>query len=101
MYIADRDIKGAKDVATALNAAHDGTAAFGQVDVADWDQQVCVFEQSITTFGRIDYVYPIAGIGERAWLPPNTENAGWIKPDLKVYGLLNLALILVTSILIC
>jgi NAD(P)-dependent dehydrogenase (short-subunit alcohol dehydrogenase family) len=92
VYIADRDIKEAESLATTLNSAHPKTVAFGQADVAEWDQQVHVFEQAIATFGRVDYVYPIAGIGERAWLPPNTAKAGWIKPDLKVCGFLDPAL---------
>ena len=35
--------------------------------------------------GRIDYVFPIAGIGERAWLPPAKETnqmAEFAKPNL-------------------
>lgn len=55
----------------------------GTVDVTDWDQQVKAFEAAVAEFGRIDYVYPIAGIGERAWTPHHTSpKDAFVKPDL-------------------
>lgn len=55
-----------------------------EVDVTDWDQQVKAFEAAIAEFGRIDYVYPIAGIGERVWTPNRPNATGFTKPDLAV-----------------
>ena len=52
--------------------------------MSDWHQQVTLFDKAIKEFGRIDYVYPIAGIGERAWLPKSAESSGWIRPDFTV-----------------
>jgi hypothetical protein len=43
------------------------------------------FEAAISEFGRIDYVYPIAGIGERPWTPHHTgPKDAFVKPDLCV-----------------
>jgi hypothetical protein len=43
------------------------------------------FEAAISEFGRIDYVYPIAGIGERPWTPHHTgPKDAFVKPDLSV-----------------
>ena len=36
-------------------------ALVGEVNVTDWDQQASCFEAAVKEFGRIDYVYPIAG----------------------------------------
>lgn len=55
-----------------------------QVDVADWDSQLKGFEAAVKELGRIDYVYPIAGIGERSWLPNKPQATGFTKPDLTV-----------------
>lgn len=52
-----------------------------EVDITDWDQQVTAFETAIAALSRIDYVFPIAGIGERRWLPDSTDG-GWVKPNL-------------------
>ena len=55
------------------------------VDVVDWDQQVKAFEAAVSEFGRIDYVYPIAGIGERPWTPHHKgPKDAFVKPDLTV-----------------
>jgi hypothetical protein len=46
---------------------------------------VKVFEAAISEFGRIDYVYPIAGIGERPWTPHHTgPKEAFVRPDLSV-----------------
>ena len=54
--------------------------------MTDWEQQVTAFEAAVSAFGRVDYVYPIAGIGERAWTPHHSTGAkaGFAKPDLSV-----------------
>lgn len=33
-------------------------------------------------FGRIDYVYPIAGIGEKPWIPNDPSATGFVMPNL-------------------
>lgn len=45
-------------------------APYAVANVADWDSQVQAFKKAVAEFGRIDYVYPIAGIGENTWIPP-------------------------------
>lgn len=71
--IADRDIRGAEAVASELNSQNrkgDKVAWAVEVDMTDWESQRKGFENAVAKFGgRIDYVYPIAGINERPWLP--------------------------------
>ncbi|OAL37419.1 hypothetical protein AYO20_03268 [Fonsecaea nubica] len=57
-------------------------AKCAQVDAASWNSQVKAFSQAVADFGRIDYVYPIAGIGERAWIPNDPSMTGFVQPDL-------------------
>lgn len=64
-----------------------------QCDTSSWDSQVAAFRRAIfwraSAGGRIDFVAPIAGIGERQWLPfPDMSSAekpqDFTKPDLSV-----------------
>lgn len=56
-----------------------------QCDVSDWDSQRSAFEQAVEALdGRINYVLPIAGIGERRSFPNKPESTIFEKPDLKV-----------------
>ncbi|KAK4995925.1 hypothetical protein LTR66_004363 [Elasticomyces elasticus] len=85
VFIADRDLEGAKAFASELNEDKSEDVAFAvKVDVTDWDQQLAAFEKVVAQFGRLDYVYPIAGIAERAWLPTDLKAQGFVKPDLTV-----------------
>ena len=55
------------------------------MNVADWDSQRAAFEKAIEVFdGRIDYVLPIAGIGERRSFPNRPNSMTFEKPDLSV-----------------
>ena len=55
------------------------------LDAADWNSQAEAFAKAVGQFKRIDYVYPIAGIGERVWTPNDpTATSGFVKPDLSV-----------------
>lgn len=54
------------------------------MDAADWDSQLAAFQKALAEFGRIDYVFAIAGIGERKWIPNNPETLDFAKPDLSV-----------------
>lgn len=82
VFIADRDISAASSFAESLNK--NGIVAHcAAVDVADWNQQAKTFSQAVVQFGRIDYVYPIAGIGERTWIPNDPHSTtGFEMPDL-------------------
>jgi NAD(P)-dependent dehydrogenase (short-subunit alcohol dehydrogenase family) len=84
VFLVDRNITSAEVYAKELNAKEQGIAAAAEADVADWKQQVQAFEKAIAVFGRIDYVYPIAGIGEKRWIPGDIGESGFQKPDLSV-----------------
>ena len=56
-----------------------------EVNAADWDSQASAFQQAVKDLGgRIDYVYPIAGIGERKSIVNDPKAEGFVKPDLSV-----------------
>lgn len=61
-----------------------GEAIAVEVDVSDWDSQKKAFEEALKEFGRIDYVFPIAGIGERKAIRHAPKDPGFQKPDLSV-----------------
>lgn len=62
-------------------------------DASSWDSQVAAFRRAVywrsSGGGRIDFVAPIAGIGERQWLPFPEDSAAakaqdFTKPDLTI-----------------
>lgn len=64
-----------------------------QCDTSSWDSQVAAFRKAIDwrapDGGRIDFVAPIAGIGERQWLPfPEVTSSEkpdeFTEPDLSI-----------------
>ena len=69
-----------------------------QVNAADWDSQLAAFEKAVKEFGRIDYVFPIAGIGERKAIKNDPKATGFQKPDLSVVDV-DLTGVLYTSFL--
>ncbi|KAI1618251.1 glucose 1-dehydrogenase [Exophiala viscosa] len=85
VFIADRDSDGAQNLADELNKNNNGAvASSAHVDVANWNSQAKAFSQAVADFGRIDYVYPIAGVGERPWLVNDPSQSGFSMPDLSV-----------------
>ncbi|TKA78423.1 hypothetical protein B0A55_03052 [Friedmanniomyces simplex] len=71
--------------AEAIASKHPDLVTAYELNVADWSSQVSAFESVVKAFdGRVDYVYPIAGIGERVFLPNDPEAKGFVKPDLSV-----------------
>ncbi|KAL6407401.1 15-hydroxyprostaglandin dehydrogenase [Ilyonectria robusta] len=84
VFIADRNIQGAQEVAKQLNK--NGQVAWAvQVDVADWESQKNGFEAAVKEFSRIDYVFPVAGIPESSWLPNRPNATTFEKPNLAVF----------------
>src|SRR5271163_2008178 len=81
VFVAHRDVKGTEALASELNE-NEKVVSVGSVDVTDWNQQVKTFGQAVAEFGRIDYVYPIAGVAERIWTPNHPNATGFKKPDL-------------------
>ena len=84
VFISDQNGKGAQEVCDELNKSGDNMAQSAQMDATDWNSQAKVFGEAVHAFGRIDYVYPIAGIGERRWLPNDPMQSGFEAPDLTV-----------------
>ncbi|OAP54336.1 glucose 1-dehydrogenase [Fonsecaea erecta] len=85
VFIADRDLAAAQQFVDELNGSGKGVvAACAYTDVADWNSQAKAFSQAVATFGRIDLVYPIAGVGERVWIPKPSGASEFEKPDLGV-----------------
>jgi NAD(P)-dependent dehydrogenase (short-subunit alcohol dehydrogenase family) len=90
VFIADQDLSGAEAFAEEVNkntGKEQGKIAATKLNVASWDEQVRAFDEAIKAFGRIDYVYPIAGIGERSWIKRDSGTTAWQKPDLTVRAL--------------
>lgn len=74
---------------TTLEAAAKdlGGVPHAVVNVADWDSQVKGFKAAVAKFGRVDYVYPIAGIGEYSWIPALSADQApedFAKPNLSI-----------------
>ena len=94
--IADKNLDGAKSVASKVGKG----AIAVEVDAGDWDSQLAAFEKAIKEFGRLDYVFAIAGIGERKAIKNDPKATGFQKPDLTVididlYGVLYTAFLAV------
>jgi NAD(P)-dependent dehydrogenase (short-subunit alcohol dehydrogenase family) len=58
-------------------------AYFSKVDVTDFENQAAVFETALKQFGRLDYVFAFAGIGERRFVP-KAGGSKFEKPDLAI-----------------
>ncbi|KAF2852653.1 NAD(P)-binding protein [Plenodomus tracheiphilus IPT5] len=89
VFVADRDPSGVQTVATSHNQRHP-ILGFTECEVSSWDSQLAAFQQGLMFLeGRIDFVAPVAGIGEKQWLPfgaeSNCMSAGeFAKPNLSV-----------------
>lgn len=82
VFIVDQNKENAQAVVAQLNK-NGRVADFSVADVSDWNSQANAFAQAIQAFGRIDYVYAIAGINERRWLT-NDVSGAFQPPDLSV-----------------
>ncbi|KAF4468062.1 15-hydroxyprostaglandin dehydrogenase [Fusarium albosuccineum] len=84
VFVADRNLKGAEEVASALNRSTQ-VAWPVQVDVADWESQRQGFEAAVKELGRIDYVFAVAGITEVPWTRNRPDATDFEKPNLSVW----------------
>lgn len=93
VFIADRDAVSAESFAAEYNgspASTNATIHHTYCDTASWDSQLSSFRKAMHVLGgRIDFVAPIAGIGEKKWLPFPSEMATapattFFKPNLSV-----------------
>lgn len=96
--IADINLDRAKTVAAILNSQMDAKLVFPyEVDVSNWESQRQTFSKAIEDLGRIDLVFPIAGIGEnKSWMPNDNSMRGFSRPDLTIIDV-NLNGVLYTS----
>lgn len=96
--IADINLDRAKAVAAILNAQLEAELVLPyRVDVSNWESQRQTFGKAIEDLGRIDFVFPIAGIGEnKSWMPNDNDRTEFSKPDLTVIDV-NLNGVLYTS----
>ncbi|KAF5599670.1 15-hydroxyprostaglandin dehydrogenase [Fusarium pseudoanthophilum] len=83
VVVADRNLQGAEEACKEFNTK--GQAAWAvQADVGDWESQREAFEIAVERLGRVDYVFPIAGITERPWNAKQPSVSGFVKPNLAV-----------------
>jgi short-subunit dehydrogenase len=85
IILADRDITGVTEVSKHLVDSYSIKCSGVEVDVADWEQQAQVFRKATSNM-RIDYVLPIAGIGEKPWVKndPTSKAVDYEAPNLAV-----------------
>ncbi|CAO2651604.1 Nn.00g041740.m01.CDS01 [Neocucurbitaria sp. VM-36] len=89
VFIADRNITEAKQLAAKFNTTST-VCHYTECDTTSWESQLSAFQTALQVLGeRVDFVAPIAGIGERKWLPFPSDtkamNEGeFTKPDLEV-----------------
>ncbi|GAB7351599.1 hypothetical protein MBLNU459_g2220t1 [Dothideomycetes sp. NU459] len=84
VYIADLDLYGAQSVAEELGASSGSVATAIEVDVCSWESQLSAFKKAVKLAGRLDYVFPIAGIGEKQYIPNDPAAEDFAKPNLAV-----------------
>jgi len=89
VFVADLDLTGVKDLASTYNTPSTTRVHFSGMDVTSWASQLAAFKQALQALGgRIDFVAPVAGIGETKVLPFPEETAisspdDFAEPDLK------------------
>ncbi|KAF5266768.1 hypothetical protein FOXYS1_2380 [Fusarium oxysporum] len=83
VVIADRNLEGAEEACEEFNKGAQVAWAV-QADVGDWESQKQAFEVAVEKLGRVDYVFPIAGITERPWNAKQPSGSGFVKPNLFV-----------------
>ncbi|KAF2198777.1 NAD(P)-binding protein [Delitschia confertaspora ATCC 74209] len=87
VFIADRDLPSARSLCQTLNSNAGSTITHCvEVDVSSYSSQLSAFQQAVSASKTIDFVFPVAGVGEKAWLPKadEMEGKGLVEPDLSV-----------------
>ncbi|KAJ6526949.1 NAD-P-binding protein [Mycena vulgaris] len=87
VIIADLNGEAGSKFASELNEKADSVVAISvKANTTIWEDQLAGFQQAMSTFKRIDYVFANAGVAEHPWLPPfNPATAAsriLVKPDL-------------------
>ncbi|KAJ4992424.1 hypothetical protein SVAN01_02133 [Stagonosporopsis vannaccii] len=82
VFIADNNVKLAQE---------EQSLHFAECDTSSWESQLAAFRSGLKALGgRIDFVAPVAGIGEVPWLPVFEEmevrakEGVFVKPNLSV-----------------
>lgn len=85
IIIADSNLQGAQKASRKLSDDHSVKCEGVQVDVTNWEQQKGAFS-TVTKERRVDYVFPIAGIGEKVWTKyeEGDESNEYEEPNLVV-----------------
>ena len=85
VILADINLEGAQNVAKELTTSHGIQAKGVKIDVSVWKEQEAAFKEAAEG-RRIDYVFPIAGIGERTWAKnePGSKEGEYDEPNLVV-----------------
>jgi len=66
VFVADSDVQGLRALGRKLNTdSHNQSVYTTEVDVAEWDSIERAFRYAVGAFGRVDYVFPIAGTSSR------------------------------------
>jgi NAD(P)-dependent dehydrogenase (short-subunit alcohol dehydrogenase family) len=86
VFVVDSDVQGLRSLTRQLNTDPQNPCIWtAEVDVAEWESQLRAFETALGLLsGRIDYVFPIAGIGERRSFPNKPHSKEFEKPDISV-----------------
>ncbi|RII23921.1 hypothetical protein CUC08_Gglean012752 [Alternaria sp. MG1] len=90
VFIADRNTAGATHLADQHNTPNNTVLYYATCDTSSWESQLSVFQAALKALGgRISCMFPIAGIGEKKWLPFPSESCkqptdSFTKPDLSV-----------------
>jgi NAD(P)-dependent dehydrogenase (short-subunit alcohol dehydrogenase family) len=90
VFIADRNTTGAARLASQYNTPSKTVVEYCACDTASWESQLSAFQTALRALdGRISCIFPIAGIGEKKWLPFGFESTdapvdSFTKPDLSV-----------------
>ncbi|KAK7440434.1 hypothetical protein VKT23_017072 [Stygiomarasmius scandens] len=84
VIMVDINEDGCKKAAAEMNEKTGKTVAVAvKVDTACFEDQLAAYELGKKTFGRVDYFFANAGIGERLWLPPFDPVAASSRPIAK------------------
>ncbi|KAF2714666.1 NAD(P)-binding protein [Pleomassaria siparia CBS 279.74] len=73
IFIADLETSGAQTLASQHNTPTTTKIHYAKTDVSSWSSQLSAFQAALKVLGRIDFVAPIAGVGERKWIPNAKE----------------------------
>ncbi|KAI8942144.1 hypothetical protein NX059_000233 [Plenodomus lindquistii] len=89
VFVADRNPSSRQDLMARPNQSNP-MIGFTNCEASSWESQLAAFQQGLVFLrGRIDFVAPIAGIGEKKWIPFGEETnrlpvGVFAKPDLSV-----------------